>query len=315
MLKAQSLERYQGDSLSRARLWTLMSTEDLRREAMRAAQGRDTETLWSLTDAVLTLQSGAKVSDHTRRSYQRGVHDLITAWSGENLLRPSRDAAVMWLRALESSGKSASTIRVKLASAKALYRALRWAGATTAAPFADAKAMKETTAPWDKRQPYSELELSKLLVVAVGIDSLLLLLGAHGGLRVGEMTTLCWRDVDIAGRELTVRTGKGRKTRRVTLSASLAQALLLAYDADKEHVLPFRTQPRAFQRLLRLCKKAGVASKGLHALRHYAGTRITREHNGDLEPAARHLGHSSLETTRVYAKWSDEALKRSVGGW
>jgi integrase/recombinase XerC len=204
---------------------------------------------------------------------------------------------------------------VRLAAAKALYRALRWAGATNAAPFADAKAMKETTAPWDKRQPYSELEMTKLLTVAEGVDTLMLLLGAHGGLRVSEMTSLRWRDVDLAGRELTVRTGKGRKTRRITLSTSLAQALVMAYNPESERVLPFRTQARAFQRLHRLCRKAGVGNKGIHALRHYAGTRITKEHHGDLEPAARHLGHSSLETTRVYAKWSDEAIKRSVGEW
>jgi hypothetical protein len=110
MLDQGSLERYQGDTLSRARRWAVMSPEDLRREAIRAAQARDNETLWSLTDAVLTLQAGAKISEHTRRSYKQGIHDLIKAWSGENLLRPTRDAAVMWLRGLEAAGKSASTI-------------------------------------------------------------------------------------------------------------------------------------------------------------------------------------------------------------
>ncbi len=55
--------------------------------------------------------------------------------------------------------------------------------------------------------------------------------------------------------------------------------------------------------------------KGVHALRHYCGTRLVRE-GGDLEMAARHLGHASIETTRIYAaKWSDEGLKRTVGEW
>jgi integrase/recombinase XerC len=124
---------------------------------VRAAQARDATALWELTDAYLTLHggAGAHVSKHTRRSYQRGVHDLIQAWAGESLLRPSRDAADIWLRQLEASGKTAGTVRVRLAAAKLLYRALRWAGATDAAPFSDAKPARDKTAPWDKRQPYS----------------------------------------------------------------------------------------------------------------------------------------------------------------
>jgi hypothetical protein len=30
---------------------------------------------------------------------------------------------------------------------------------------------------------------------------------------------------------------------------------------------------------------------------------------------ARHLGHAKLDTSRIYAKWSDEKLAESVGDW
>jgi len=36
---------------------------------------------------------------------------------------------------------------------------------------------------------------------------------------------------------------------------------------------------------------------------------------GDLEMAARHLGHASIETTRIYVKWNDQGLKKAVGEW
>ncbi len=61
-------------------------------------------------------------------------------------------------------------------------------------------------------------------------------------------------------------------------------------------------------------EEAGIPYRGIHALRHTCGTRLVRE-TGNLEMAARHLGHSSIETTRVYAKWSDEGLNSTVGGW
>ena len=53
-----------------------------------------------------------------------------------------------------------------------------------------------------------------------------------------------------------------------------------------------------------LCRAADVTPKGVHALRHSAGTRLYAETH-DLEATARHLGHSKLETTRIYANWSD----------
>ena len=62
------------------------------------------------------------------------------------------------------------------------------------------------------------------------------------------------------------------------------------------------------------CTKANVPDKGVHALRHYAGTRLMQQTNS-LEDVARHLGHSSIETTRVYAKWSDEKLRDVLNDW
>ena len=69
--------------------------------------------------------------------------------------------------------------------------------------------------------------------------------------------------------------------------------------------------------LRRLEARAGVTpvqGQATQALRHSSGTRLYRE-TGDLETVARHLGHSSLETSRVYAKWSDERLKATLGEW
>jgi integrase/recombinase XerC len=63
-----------------------------------------------------------------------------------------------------------------------------------------------------------------------------------------------------------------------------------------------------------LCAQAGVTAKGGHALRHAAGTRLYAETH-DLEATARHLGHSKLETTRIYAKWSDRQLRETIGRW
>lgn len=74
------------------------------------------------------------------------------------------------------------------------------------------------------------------------------------------------------------------------------------------------TDRRAGARLQQVSITVNVPYKGVHALRHYAGTRLMQQTNS-LEDVARHLGHSSIETTRVYAKWSDEKLRDVLNDW
>ncbi len=79
-------------------------------------------------------------------------------------------------------------------------------------------------------------------------------------------------------------------------------------------VAPDLRAVRAWRHIQALCATASVASKGVHSLRHSAATRLYAE-TGDLETTARHLGHTKLETTRVYAKWSDRRLRETIGRW
>ena len=229
-------------------------------------------------------------------------------------MRPERDMGAAYIRRLEAAGKSASTVRVRQAAAKLLYRALRWTEVTQAAPFEDAKPAKDKTAPWDKRFPYGNEEVSRLLAACdEACDRLLVLLCAHAGLRVSEATALRHEDISLAARRLIVQSGKGRKRRTAPLSKSLLQGLGEVSDPTG-FVLPYRSSERARQRLRRVCLKAGVDYKAIHSLRHTCGTRLLQE-GRSLEDAARMLGHANLETTRVYAHWASDALDETVEGW
>jgi integrase/recombinase XerC len=143
------------------------------------------------------------------------------------------------------------------------------------------------------------------------------LLLAHAGLRIAEALAVQWTDVAADRRELIVAQGKGGKRRTVPLSGRLADTLddwRRHPDCDPVYVLPFRDRRWARTRLKTLCRQAGVPPKGLYALRHTAGTRIVRQ-TGNLATAARLLGHSQVSTTEIYAKHSDEALRRVVEDW
>ncbi|MDL2343621.1 site-specific integrase [Deinococcus sp. MIMF12] len=202
---------------------------------------------------------------------------------------------------------------MQLAGVRLLYRALRWAVATAASPFGDVRAVREKTAPWDKRTPYSEAEVTALLAGADSRMRGLLLLCAHGGLRISEALTLQWTDVQLAGQELRVVQGKGGKQRRVVFGQTLGRALGELPGERRGHVVG-GSYPAAVERLRRLCGRTEVPYRGYHALRHYAGTRLLAE-GATLDDVARHLGHATIETTRIYAKWSDAGLRRRVSGW
>jgi len=342
-------------ALARAEAWAQLPPEELRRRAAAAARDRDAEQLWALTEAYLFLHGsrGAKVSRHTLRTYRRGVRDLVEAWASENLLRPSRDAGVVYMRRLEagngsapaevprrgrataarevpaSPGRplSAASLQVKLAAARTLYKALRWAGASDARPFDDVRVAKDPTPPWEKRRPYADHEVEALLALASGAEKVMVLLGAHAGLRIGEMASLRWDDLDLERGKLRVRSGKGGKAATVSVTRRLRDALaelrLVSAGAGREAhrqrdaalVLPWAAD-HARRRFRRLCALAGVEyqNAGVHGLRHGAGTRYYRQ-TGDLGRVAAHLRHADIQTTRIYAKIGAAEIGDDIEDW
>jgi len=326
-----ALIRPRGGGLDRARAWATMPADERRRRAVEACQTHDTATLQEIADAWLTLdgQAGATVSPHTRASYRRGVGVLVEAWREQNLLHPHADAGRLWLREMEDAGLKPATVRARLAGARMLYAALRWCKATESNPFTDARPARDKTAAKDKRGPYDQAELTALLTALdetertakpaartmARYDRVLILLGAHAGLRASEMMDLRWSDVDLLRRHVVVARGKGGKKRDVTMSASLAAALAaIPPEMRGVFVLPYRTRKAAWYRLKRLTDQAGIAAHGLHRLRHSAGTRMMRE-TGNLQEVAELLGHAQLDTARVYAQWANDTQRRTVGAW
>jgi integrase/recombinase XerC len=283
---------------------------------MQAARDHDGATLWSLTAAWPRTfgPAGATVAPGTVRSYRCGVHALLVAWTGQGLLHADPDAATTYIRLVERRGLAPSPIQARVAAGRGLYAALRWCRALAVNPFAECRVPHDQTPAWDKRMSYGDDEVAALLQVARDpLDAVLVLLGAHAGLRAQECAALRWTDVHLARRDLVVRRGKGGKQRVVVLSATLRHAWQAEWRADG-YVLPYRPAGSAWRHMQALCQAAVVMPNGVHALRHSAGTCVDVE-TRDLKATARHLGHSKLETTRIYVKWSDRQLRQIIGRW
>ena len=188
----------------------------------------------------------------------------------------------------------------------------------------------------------SARELGRLLAAAEGEgwtdrrNLAMLDLMARAGLRVGEVVSLTPSDLEINGRSgwLTVRSGKGNKTRRVPLNSE-CRAALQAYLAVRPQgeqstcVEPRRNircqalflsrsflplSSRDVQRLVSdLARHAGLTDVTPHTLRHTFATRAV-EKGVDLATLAAMLGHSRLETTGRYLHPTAERMQEAVEG-
>lgn len=314
-----ALTRYAGDTNTRALAVAGIPEAELRRETMRAANERDVDALWSVFESYLVTKSRKKanISPATLEAYRIGLDRLLKHWQGENLLRPSRnagDAYVVELQAGKHGDRplDAGTIQARLAAARAFYRALRWTGATDAAPFADVTAPPNPTAPEDRRTAYSEDDVERLLRFSGELEAVIVLLGADAGLRAAEMLALRWSDVNMTAGSITVRAGKGRKRRTVHLTPDALQALQEWKPlAPADRVFPFDTTAAARYRLRQVCRYADVPYLGLHSLRHSCGTWLYQQ-TGDLNVPRKHLGHADISTTTVYARMDDRTLKAAL---
>jgi len=313
------LVAYTGTALARATVWATLPDEERRRRATDAAHRHDATLLWELTEARLTLNGGAgiNISPRTLATYRSAITRLVMQDGREwDLLKPKRDAAALWIGEMEAHGLKPATVRVYLAAARALYVALRWAGATVADPFTDSKPGRDPVAREEKRQPYTDDQAAQLLRVAFTYhERLLVLLCGHAGLRASEAVALKWSDIDLDRGRLVVVAGKGRKTRTIPLSGTLRRELALEHAHPYgDWVLPYRDRRSAWYHIKEMAQRAEVPALGVHALRHTAGTRMMRQ-TGSLEITARLLGHSQIETTRIYAKFADDTLDEAVSGW
>ena len=301
-----------------------LEPEALRREGLRAARDRDPVALWALVEAYLVTRGGrgARISHNTLISYQTGLNALLD-WAGPagvSLLRPGANMGFRYARALEARQLSPSSVRTRLAAGRALYAALRWSGATEAVPFADVKAAHDPVPRWEKRQPYSPEDLATLLLHAGAQEAVIVVLGAHAGLRATEMTTLLRKDLHLdAAEPYLIVTGKRQRRQAVALSKTAVNVLRSWLSASPEYapyVLMIRTRRGVEKALLRTCTAAGVQYQGreVHGLRHTAGTRIYTE-SQDLLAVRDHLRHRTIDSSEIYVNYARKGKKKPVADW
>ncbi|MBI4315919.1 MAG: tyrosine-type recombinase/integrase [Chloroflexi bacterium] len=149
------------------------------------------------------------------------------------------------------------------------------------------------------------------------LDLALYYLLGHGGLRISEALDLRFADLDLAGRRVRIRDGKGRRDRVVYLTTTAAKGLRryreLVPHAGEDLVLSCQGRPlryeEAWSRVGRLGEAAGIPKLSPHRLRHTYATHLLN--NGlSLEALRRLMGHENMNTTLIYARLADTTLEQ-----
>lgn len=141
------------------------------------------------------------------------------------------------------------------------------------------------------------------------------------GLRLSELHSLDWRDIDRDRNQLRVM-GKGKKERIVPITGATVLALSRYQPRHEERAaVPReavlinnrggRLSRRSIQRIVRRFFDAAGTDQGLsvHSLRHSFATHLM-DSGADLMAVKELLGHVSLSTTRIYTHTSRERLRR-----
>lgn len=140
---------------------------------------------------------------------------------------------------------------------------------------------------------------------------------AHTGIRARECVDLHGQDLDLPGRRLWVRQGKGQRDRVVYLSDTTCQAIS-RYLAGRQPVptAPLFVRPKGQpirygwlkNQIKALGQAAGEIAVTPHQLRHTLATRLL---NAGMKVAhiQRILGHEHLNTTMIYARVLDKTVQ------
>jgi len=151
-------------------------------------------------------------------------------------------------------------------------------------------------------------------------DRAVVLLLLNSGLRISELCDLSINDVELSDRKgkLIVRQGKGSKKREVPLNGPAREALKnwmkvrAKGDAIFEGKRGDRLSPSgAYRRLAELARRADIKGVSPHTLRHSFGKNLIDAGVG-LERVAALLGHSNLNTTRIYTTPGARDLEKAV---
>ncbi|HMM55967.1 MAG: tyrosine recombinase XerC [Xanthomonadales bacterium PRO7] len=259
------------------------------------------------------LRNERRYSPATLANYTRSLRQLREFLETQNVMR-WRDVRGEQIQAFiaksHRGGLSPGSLRDMLSAYRSFYRWLAREGEVATNPAIGVRSPK---APRKLPQVLDVDEVGALLDFPTDDpeslrDRALFELLYSSGLRVSELTSVRWRDLDMAEGLIRV-IGKGSKTRIVPVGGKAIAALQALREQDHAGAedplvcgrLGKPLTPAAVRaRLKRRAKDQGVWKRVYpHLLRHSCASHVL-ESSGDLRAVQELLGHADIGTTQIY---------------
>ena len=238
--------------------------------------------------------------------------------------------------------RKASTINRRLAAISALMNWAQETGQIENNPAQGVRSISQTPEGYkylNRKEQYAlqraiekDIQIARLRYpkryIARQRDASLVTFLLNTGLRLQESLDLHLDDVEISDRKgkVLVRKGKGHKQRSIPLNSEARKALQdwlavrpkdiqgdylwVAVENKSEGALTSRSVQRVIERL---GQDAGLDRLTAHMLRHSFAKNLVDSGVG-LEKVAALLGHSNLNTTRIYIAPNQNDLEKAVEG-
>lgn len=236
----------------------------------------------------------------TREKYLRDIH-AFAVWLGEKEV--TKQNVLDWKAHLQQENYAPATINSMLAAVNAFFRFMHWDECRVKALRIQRRAFRDTARELTKQ----EYDLLVRTARGLGNERLALVMETicATGIRVSEVKYITAEAVRCGRVEISL---KG-KIRTILLPGKLCRKLRKY--AEKQKIASgeiFLTRSGAslsrrqiWAEMKRLCRRAGVAPSKVfpHNLRHLFAMAFYRA-SRDIAKLADVLGHSSIETTRIY---------------
>ena len=272
---------------------------------------------------IAYLRIERRYSPATLANYTRSLRRLREFLAAQGVMRwrQVRGEQIQALIAkLHRAGLSPGSLRDMLSAYRSFYRWLAREGEATTNPAIGVRSPK---APRKLPQVLDVDEVGALLDFPADDpesvrDRALLELLYSSGLRVSELTSVRWRNLDMAEGMIRV-TGKGSKTRIVPVGGKAIAALQALREQDhpgaddplvRGQLGKPLTPGGVRARLKRRAKDQGVWKRVYpHLLRHSCASHVL-ESSGDLRAVQELLGHADIGTTQIYTHLDFQHLAR-----
>lgn len=275
--------------------------------------------VWELYEADRTLEG---YSEHTIEAY-RLQHRLFTEHQGDISIKTITYEAIKKYLAKDALRLKPASIAFRMKFFRSLWRYAVDEGIISENP---ASRLRDPKQPKRKPRDMSDVEIELLRMgCKTPLENALLEIFFASGCRIGEIHQTNLDAIDWSAKAITI-IGKGDKERKVYFdvrcSIWLTEYLNSRTDQEESLFVTERSyksnggQPRRMSKdqmrwiLNRIAKRAGVEDVHPHRLRHSFAMHMLRN-GAPLEAIQAFLGHSSIDTTRIYAD-HDNVMKREL---